>query len=133
MPRVAKCRRVCAEPAHKVFRADDVNGEAIVLCVEELESIRLTDFEDLDQDEAAKRMEVSRGTFQRILYAARHKIASALVTGKTIVIEGGNYEVSGRRCGQNRLCKCCCYDMDEISNDEPCKNKRQYMDKEMEK
>lgn len=107
MPRIPKCRRVCAEPRYKSFKSEGlVNGE-IILCVEELESIRLTDFENLDQDVAATRMSISRGTFQRILYSARHKLAEALVTGKSITIEGGNYKVSDKWCESSSRCKRC--------------------------
>ena len=109
MPRIPKCRRVCAEPKHKFFKSDTLLNEEVILCVEELESIRLTDFENLDQDVAAERMSISRGTFQRILYSARHKVAEALVMGKSIAIDGGNYEVSKKLCEASKRCKHCCF------------------------
>lgn len=108
MARAAKCRRVCAEPENRVFRSK-LSGKT-VLSVEELETLRLADLEGLDQDTGAKRMEISRGTFQRILYAARRKIAGALVEGKTIVIDGGNYQIAP--------CPCC------AMGDKPCRNCR---------
>ena len=107
MPRVTKCRRVCAEPEYKVFTSETAYGHQIILCVEELESIRLTDFEGLEQGEAAERMGISRGTFQRILYEARHKVAEALVLGASIVIDGGNYLVSSTACDTSKPCKYC--------------------------
>lgn len=107
MPRITKNRRVCIEPTNKVFNPECSSEERIILQVEELESLRLIDFESLDQDAAAKRMSVSRGTFQRILYAARHKVAEALVQGKCLVIEGGNYEIARTRCGQDKICSEC--------------------------
>lgn len=107
MPRMTKCRRVCVEPTSKVFSPDCVSNKKTILQLEELESIRLVDFEGLDQDAAAKRMSVSRGTFQRILYAARHKVAKALIQGESLVIEGGNYEVSRTCCGQDKVCSQC--------------------------
>lgn len=107
MPRVTKCRRVCAEPDYKLFKSEATYEQRIILCVEELESIRLTDFEGLEQGEAAKRMGISRGTFQRILYEARHKVAEALVIGASIVIEGGNYLVSSTACNTSKRCKYC--------------------------
>ena len=67
--------------------------EEIVLRVEELEAIKLKDLEDLDQEECAKKMKISRGTFQRILNSAKKKIADALVNGKAIKVEGGNYKM----------------------------------------
>lgn len=64
------------------------------LSVEELEAIRLKDLEGLDQEECAVQMGVSRTTFQRVLYAARSKIAEALVKGKALRIEGGDFELA---------------------------------------
>jgi len=62
-----------------------------VLKFEELEAVRLKDLEGLEQEECAKKMEVSRQTFQRILNAAREKIADSLINSKGIKFEGGNY------------------------------------------
>ncbi len=76
--------------------------EEIILSVEELEAIRLKDLEGLEQAEGAERMRVSRPTFQRVLTEARGKIAAALIEGKAIRIEGGNFEVAKRKfkCGE---------------------------------
>ena len=76
MPRTVKCRRVCMEPRCRRFSPE--NGERfLVLQVEELEALRLCDLEELDQATAARQMDISRGTFQRILYSARKKTADA--------------------------------------------------------
>lgn len=109
MPRSQKCRRVCQEPQSSVFMPERAAGSEVLLSVEELESIRLCDLEALDQDTASKRMGVSRGTFQRILYSARKKIADALVNAKCIRIGGGNYEVAQRPCGCEAGCRHCCF------------------------
>lgn len=100
MPRTTKCRRVCVSPKNRVFLPQKSCGSGVSLQMEELESLRLCDLEGLDQDTAAQRMEVSRGTFQRILYQARKKVASALCEGCAITIEGGNYHLtpSGQGC-----------------------------------
>lgn len=66
---------------------------------EEVEALRLSDFEAMDQDTAAEKMNVSRGTFQRIVNAAGYKIADALINGKAIRIEGGDYEFMYENCG----------------------------------
>ncbi len=66
-----------------------------VLNVEELEAIRLADLEGLYQEDAAERMEVSRQTFQRILKSARKKVASFLVNGTALEIEGGYHVIAG--------------------------------------
>ena len=53
---------------------------------DEMEAIRLCDFEELDQVEAAKKMKISQSTLQRILEKARQKTAEALIKGKAIRI-----------------------------------------------
>ena len=68
--------------------------EEVVLGVDEVEAIRLKDYVGLDQEECAMRMNLAQSTFQRILTQARAKVASALVQGKALRIEGGNYLVS---------------------------------------
>lgn len=62
-----------------------------ILKIEEVEAIRLKDIERLEQEECAKRMEISRQTFQRILNSSRNKIADSIINGKSIRIEGGNF------------------------------------------
>ena len=52
-------------------------------------------------------MGISRGTFQRILYAARFHTAKALCGGHTLVIEGGHYEVAETGCACAGRCKKC--------------------------
>jgi predicted DNA-binding protein (UPF0251 family) len=71
--------------------------EEVRLLVEEAEAIRLKDLEGLDQEDCAEKMKVSRSTFARILDAARGKVADALLNGKAIRIEGGNFEMATRR------------------------------------
>jgi predicted DNA-binding protein (UPF0251 family) len=75
--------------------------EEVRLSLEEIEAVRLKDLEGLDQETGAVRMNVSRPTFQRVLASARQKIADALLNGKGISIEGGNFEIAYRRfrCG----------------------------------
>lgn len=65
--------------------------EDIAVYYEEIEAIRLKDYLGLEQEECANVMKVSRQTFQRILADARKKIADALINGKAIKIQGGNY------------------------------------------
>lgn len=107
MPRVCKCRKVCSEPENRRFHPDNPCGGTVALTVEELETIRLCDREGLEQTEAADMMNISRATFQRLLYQARAKTADALCSGKTIVIGGGNYELAQCGCGRQRRCKNC--------------------------
>ena len=68
--------------------------EEVQLSVEEVEAIRLKDLERLEQESCAQRMSISRTTFARILTSARQKIADALLHGKAIRIEGGNFQLA---------------------------------------
>ena len=63
------------------------NLEEIILTREEMEAIKLKDFDGLEQIEAAKKMNTSQSTFQRILTSARIKIADAIVKGKALKID----------------------------------------------
>ena len=66
-------------------------NQTTILTIEELEALRLVDLEDLTQEEAAARMGVSRKTLWNDLQRARKKVASALVNGHAIRIQGGDY------------------------------------------
>lgn len=99
MPRPPKWRRVEYEPRCTYFKpagAPKWQLEELILSVEEIEAIRLKDKEGLEQEECAARMQVSRPTFQRILIGARAKLADAIIGGKAIRIEGGNYKLATR-------------------------------------
>ncbi len=71
-------------------------GES-TMSLEEFEAIKLSDYQGLDQAEAAQQMNISRQTFGRILKQARYSLSEALVTGKRLVITGGCYKMRGRR------------------------------------
>ncbi len=75
----------------------------IFLTLEEFESLRLIDYEGLDQSGAAEVMAVSRQTVGRILKSARQKMAASLVTAKRLTVQGGCYEMRGR--GMGRGCR----------------------------
>ena len=60
--------------------------EVIELTTEEVESLRLKNIKDLDQNECAKKMKTSQSTFQRILASSYKKITQALIEGKAIKI-----------------------------------------------
>ncbi len=114
MSRNAKCRRICAEFQNKNFYPEDgVDNNNIIITMDELEAMRLCDFEGLEQEEAATRMQISRGTFQRILYSGRKKTTEALCTGSSVLINGGNYEIATTPCDRYPICKCCMYTMPE--------------------
>ena len=97
MARPTKFRRVEFFPEDDFFvpcGKPKCEIEEIVLKVEELEAMRLKDIEELNQEECAEKMEVSRPTFQRILLSAREKVADSLINGKMIRIEGGNFTLN---------------------------------------
>ena len=87
MPRPKKPRFVSSYPSIAAFvpQGIPISGE-VMLSVEELEAIRLSDFERLDQESAANLMQVSRQTYGRILASARHIVGEALVTGKALKV-----------------------------------------------
>ena len=97
MSRPPKCRRVAFMPGVTYFKPAGIPlrflGE-VRLSIEEAEAVRLKDLEDLEQEQCAERMSISRPTFQRVLATARQKIADALLNGKAIRIEGGNFEMA---------------------------------------
>jgi len=100
MPRPTKWRRVAFLPETTYFKPVGIplrTLEEICLSVEEAEAIRLKDLKGLEQEECAEEMNISRPTFQRVLGSARQKIADALLNGKAIKIEGGNFEMAIRR------------------------------------
>jgi uncharacterized protein len=100
MARPVKCRRVDSFPGADYFKPAGIplrDLEEVSLTIGEAEAIRLKDLEGLEQEEGAERMNISRSTFQRVLSAARQKIADALLNGKAIRIEGGNFELTSKR------------------------------------
>jgi len=100
MGRLPKWRRVAFMPEITYFKPAGIPLRAleeVCLSVEEVEAIRLKDMEGLEQEACAQQMNISRPTFHRVLGAARQKIADALLNGKAVRIEGGNFEMATRR------------------------------------
>ena len=98
MPRRRKLRMVQGGPMANMFRPEGISEgqiKEVVLPVEGLEALRLSDLEKLDHETAAARMQVSRQTFGRVLSEARERVAEALVMGKLIRIQGGSYALTG--------------------------------------
>ena len=73
------------KPAGTPLRELDV----LPLGRDELEALAQCDRDGLTQAEAGERMGVSRGTVQRLLSAARRKVAGALVDRKALVVRPG--------------------------------------------
>ena len=111
MVRPHKCRLIDAEPGFTLFKPAGVPAhelDVIELPLDELEALRLADFEGLYHEAAAERMGVSRATFGRLVAAGRAKTAQALIHGKALAFSGGAVVVArlcvrcGRRCPRRR-------------------------------
>ena len=80
-------RRTRFNPETTYFKPQGIpmrNLEEIQLEKDELEAIKLIDFENLSQTEAGEKMNISQSTLSRILKSARNKIAEAIIKGKAI-------------------------------------------------
>ncbi len=100
MGRRCMWRKVSSVPPVNYFKPagiPTINLQEVNLLVEEAEAIRLKDLEELEQEECAAKMSISRTTFSRILDSARKKVADSLLNGKAIRIQGGNYEMAENR------------------------------------
>lgn len=105
MPRPRRIRRVYFEPGVTYFKPAGIrlkDMQETVLSIDEFESVRLKDLESIDQEKAAKKMNISQPTFHRLLVEARKKIADALVNGKAIRIQGGNFKMMQQGKGSAR-------------------------------
>ncbi|PIS17166.1 MAG: hypothetical protein COT59_02100 [Candidatus Nealsonbacteria bacterium CG09_land_8_20_14_0_10_42_14] len=92
MVRPRLCRRIRFNPNVTYFKPQGVPMrflEVVELTTEEVEALRLRNIKDLEQEEAAKKMNTSQSTFQRILSSAYKKITEALINGKAIKIKKG--------------------------------------------
>ncbi|MBE6015906.1 MAG: DUF134 domain-containing protein [Lachnospiraceae bacterium] len=100
MPRMPKCRRICGFPDYYSFvpeEADSEKVDTLTLSLDEFETIKLLDYEGLNQQECALRMGVARTTVTAIYDSARKKLAEAFVEGKRLSIAGGNIEIDRER------------------------------------
>ena len=98
MPRPFCRRRIEFMPGVRFFKPMGIPMhvlEEIILNMDELEAVRLADYQGLYQEQAAEKMQISRPTFGRIIESAHKKIADALVNGRALRIEGGAVEMYG--------------------------------------
>ena len=99
MPRPRKCRMVSQIPSVIYFKPRGIPMRQLAevyLPLEGFEALRLADLEGCKHEEAAKKMNVSRQTFGRILSQARQSVAEALVHGFALRIDGGDYKIVDR-------------------------------------
>lgn len=140
MVRPRKNRTVSISPDVIYFKPRGIplrSLKEVRLTVDELEAIRLSDWMGLSQEDAGRRMDVSRATFGRIIQNARKLVADAMVNGKAIRIEGGNYRLGGG--GRNIICKNCQHKwaqtqlLEDGNNCPKCNSKNAPISKDQEK
>lgn len=88
--RKRKSRNINGSHCDISFKPAGVRGkllEKVIIYEDEMEAIRLADYESLYQQECAKKMNISRSTFSRLVESARKKIADALLNQKAISVE----------------------------------------------
>ena len=94
MVRPQKDRIVKFNPEVSYFKPRGIpmiDLEEVVLTVDQREAIRLADLQGLSHEDAGAQMGVSRATFGRIVKRARKIVADALISGKAIDVQGGNF------------------------------------------
>ncbi len=93
MPRPQNKRIVLEPPLYTEFKPLGVKGpelEQVQLSLDEFEALRLADYQSLSHEAAAEEMGISRTTFTRLIEKTRKKIASFIIQGKLLAIEGGS-------------------------------------------
>jgi predicted DNA-binding protein (UPF0251 family) len=109
MPRPRKWKKVCCLPESEIFgplTKTSIQNEVTIMKIEEYETVRLIDLEQLTQEECAEKMQVSRATVQKLYQDARAKIAESLVNGNLLRIEGGDYQLYSDSERGNCYCRC---------------------------
>ncbi|MDP2921972.1 MAG: DUF134 domain-containing protein [Candidatus Omnitrophota bacterium] len=95
MARPCRCRRIRCNPDTNYFKPRGIPLdmlEEVNLTLDELEAVRLADLEEMYQEDAAKKMNISRQTFGNIINSAHKKIADVLLNAKALKIEGGTIQ-----------------------------------------
>ena len=107
--RPKQCRRIRHSLTSAQFAPDCRRVvKEVDLGLDELEALRLTDYEGFYQADAAKMMNISRQTLGRMLKSAHQKVADSLINGKRLNIHGGNVKHSrqGGGTGSRRRRNC---------------------------
>lgn len=103
MPRPKNSRLIFTPPLYDTFKPVGVRGRDIrnlQMSLDEIEALRLADYEGLSQDDAARHMDISRSTFSRLVETARRKSSEFLIEGKRLSIGGGpvHFQENRWRC-----------------------------------
>ncbi len=95
MPRPIRLKTIRDLPQVLAFAASDEQNledkPSITLNLEEWECLRLVDYQGVDQEKAAKSLDISRQLLQMLLRSARQKVARALVEVLPLYIRDGHY------------------------------------------
>lgn len=94
--RPRRCRRIFHKPNSTYFKPQGTpmrQLEETVIGYDEAEAVRLIDLEEQNQIKVAKKMKISQPTLSRLLKSGRKKIAEAIIKGKAIKIQGGDFEL----------------------------------------
>ena len=126
MARPRKCRKVCRLPDNLGFTplSCQETDHVVVITVDEYEALRLIDKEGFSQEQCGEYMHIARTTAQQIYTSVRKKLATAIVDGLSIRIEGGDYQLCD---GTETECSCngcrkhrrCCIGSDTEQEDLP--------------
>ena len=133
MVRPKKHRMVAFNPDINYFKPRGIpmrDLSEVRLTIDEREAIRLADLLGMSHENAGRQMQVSRATFGRIVQKARKVVADALINGKAINVEGGNYKLVDQM--RTFMCRQCNHKWAEPwgtgrpENCPECKNKNFY-------
>ena len=89
MVRPINCRNINFNPHVIYYKPAGVpmkELKEVILELDEIEALRLSDLNNLKQEQASKKMKISQSTFFRILSKARKKLSDAIINGKAIKI-----------------------------------------------
>ena len=100
MVRPRRCRRIFFQPNATYFKPAGVPMHRLdenILNYDEAEALRLIDVEEMPQEGAAKKMNISQPTLSRLLKSGRKKLADSVINSKAIKVEGGNFKLMKRK------------------------------------
>jgi predicted DNA-binding protein (UPF0251 family) len=105
VPRRKKLRYCRGVSGFNLFKPSGIplsQLEIVELGLDELEAMRLCDLEGNQQEEAAQRMGVSRGTIQRLLQIGRKKVLHAITEGEALSFADAEHVCISPRPGWGR-------------------------------